>query len=495
MSERSVDLNSILTGINWLVAGLLAYAAWCIPANAYIDQRGDLLGILLCLETHAALWVERRQRDPFVILLAFATIFFYSFRIFTLALYEWSDVFDRFPYDPADSNHALVFIIFANACIYFGLYLAKLNDVRAVDSSHWRARASTRIVLLLIFGIFYAYFSSTPDNDEPSAASRLLGLLSLFLAPNTMILMSLAYFFLFRRTLTRNFSITIALLIALEMVVHTLMGSRSAILVIVQNCMFIGLAIGGRIAFRRKFLGLGILMLPILAVLLVGTFAISTYNRTVRVVGAPFDLQKAIATAEDAAREQPLASSLDLILPPIFSRTGFFDFSAEIIAHRAQYRSVINLAAYGRSIVDNILTPGFDVFDQPKISIAMQFVYAGLGEPSKLRAPEFYQSDQLGIYGEFYGLFAYGCLPILFVGAYLLKRLYASLRSANPLVLTMIRVAVLFAAERMIDSYGLDWTLEELIPLLVAIFLYTAFFGIRRVDDAQGMPVCAESSA
>jgi hypothetical protein len=474
---------------------MLAYAACCVPANAYIDRGADLLGIVLCLETHVALWVERRQRDPFVILLAFAMIFFFALRIFTLALYEWSDVFDRFPYGPADSNYALVFIIIANACIYGGLYLAKLNHVPAVDSSHWRARASTRIALLLIFGIFYAYFSSTPDSDASSAASRLLGMLSLFLAPNTMILMSLAYFFLFRRTLTRNFSLTIALLIVLEMAVHTLMGSRSAILVVVQNCMFIGLAISGHIAFRRKYLGLAILMLPVLLALLVATFAISTYNRTVRVVGAPFDLQKAIATAADAAQGEPLSSSLDLVLPPIFSRTGFFDFSAEIIAHRAQYRPVINLAAYGRSIVDNILTPGFDVFDQPKISIAMQFAYAGLGEPSKLRAPEFYQSDQLGLYGEFYELFAYGSLPILFVGAYLLKRLYASLRSPNPLVLTMKRVTVLFAAERMIDSYGIDWTLEELIPLLVAIFLYTAFFGIRRVDEAQGMPVCAESSA
>ena len=74
------------------------------------------------------------------------------------------------------------------------------------------------------------------------------------------------------------------------------------------------------------------------------------------------------------------------MLPPIFNRAGFFDYSAEIIAHSDRYKEEFNLATYAKSIIDNLLTPGFDVYDQPKISNALQFIYADLGKPSKERA-------------------------------------------------------------------------------------------------------------
>jgi hypothetical protein len=182
----------------------------------------------------------------------------------------------------------------------------------------------------------------------------------------------------------------------------------------------------------------------------------------------------------------PLAASLDLVLPPVFSRAGFFDYSAEIIAHRDTYRSVLNLGAYGRSIVDNVLTPGFDVFDQPKISNSLLFVYRDWGEPSKevVSVMEGYQSDQLGVYGEWYGLFGYWSLPALLLGAYLLKRAYVHMKSINPFVLMMKRVVVLFVFERVLDSFGLDWTIEETIPLAVAIVIYSMFFSIRRSKTA-----------
>ena len=93
---------------------------------------------------------------------------------------------------------------------------------------------------------------------------------------------------------------------------------------------------------------------------------------------------------------------------------------------------------------------------------------------------EVYQSDQLGLYGEFYALFGYACLPILLAGAYLMKRLYASLRTENPFILTMKRVVVLSVFEKLINSYGIDWTIGETIPLVVTIYLYTMFFSIRR---------------
>jgi len=491
MSARTLDLNTILAGVNLLVMSLLVYARMHMDGNAYVDKTSYSLAILLCLQTLVALRVERRQRDPLVIVLALTTIFYYSFRIFTLGLYEFSVVFDRFPYSASDSNYALIFILIANLCIYFGLYLAKIRGEQRVDVKGWQPVASTRIAFLLAAAIAYAYASGSSDVDADVPASRFLSILGLFLAPNFIILVSLTYFFLFRRTLSRAFSMTIATLIALEMVMHTLSGSRSAILGIVMNSIFIGLAMAGCIRLRRAHLVLGVAILPLLVAAMVAAFAVSTYNRSVRLAGAPFDLQKAYASATVAASSIDFASDIELILRPIFDRIGFFDYSAEIIAHREQYRSAINLPAYGRSIVDNILTPGFDIYDQPKIGNALQFTYAQLGQPSKLLESDVYQSDQLGVYGEFYALFGYACLPILLAGAYWVKRAYAALRSENPFILTMKRVAGLFVFDRLINSFGIDWTIGEVIPLVVAIYVYTKIFSIKRRGVTDQVPPAA----
>jgi hypothetical protein len=169
------------------------------------------------------------------------------------------------------------------------------------------------------------------------------------------------------------------------------------------------------------------------------------------------------------------------LLPPIASRAGFLDFSAEIIAHREQYASVLSASFYGKSIIDNLLTPGFDVFDAPKVSNALQFIYRDWGVPSKQQVDEYYQSDQLGIYGEFYALFRYGSLPVLFLVAALLKQLYVRVGSRDPFVLAMLRVLILTVFLWTIDSFGFDWTLGEAIPFVASIIIYRACFAARRV--------------
>jgi hypothetical protein len=52
----------------------------------------------------------------------------------------------------------------------------------------------------------------------------------------------------------------------------------------------------------------------------------------------------------------------------------------------------------------------------------------------------------------------------------------------------MKRVVLLFVFERILDSFGVDWTIEETIPLLVAIFIYALFFAIRpsRTTESPG---------
>jgi hypothetical protein len=477
MTKRWIDFNSLLTALNLLVMVLLVCALKETAGNEFIDGETIFLGVILCLETQVALLLERRRRDPFAILLAYTTILYYAFRIFTLVLYPYSEVFYRFPYDSSDSNFALIFIIVANVFLYGGLYAVKIRRNHTVTGSGWKAVAPMRVVLLMLIGIGFAYANATVWGEE--GVPRAISLLSVFLAPNTLVLMTLAYYVLFKRSLSVKFAIAIAVLLAVEMIMHTLMGSRGAIIEMIEDFIYVGLAAATTIKLRRKSVLIGVALVPVLAGLLVGSFAISTYNRTLRGTGHSFDLGAAMTAAGESSAALSLGTSLDILLPPVFSRAGYFDYSAEIIAHRDYYASVINLTSYGKSIVDNILTPGFDVYDQPKTSNALQFIYQHSGEPSKLAVSDTYQSDQLGIYGEFYGLFGYGSLPVLFLIAFSLKQIYVRLSGADPFLLIMKRIVVLYFYLRLINSFGVDWTILEALPLLAAVYIYRQCFACR----------------
>ncbi len=484
MKDRSVDFNSVLTVANLLVAAGIASAYWQAGVNEYVDATSVVLAELLCLQTHVALRIERARRDPFVLLMTFSLILYYELRILTLIVYPFSDVFDRFAYEARDSSYALVFMLVANMFLYAGFFAVRGRKGLPVDSSGWKPGNPAGMVILLIAAVLLGYLSSGYLDED--SVPRALAFLVIFLNPGITVLMALAYFLVYRGALSRGFVVAIGFLLLAEMAVHTLLGSRSALVGFVQSCMYVALAMAGGIRFPRRYLYLGIAMLPVMAVLLVVAFAVSTFNRANKESKGAITLQSAIALAERSSDQLTAQSGLDLLLPPIFSRAGFFDFSAEVIAHRREYAGILNPATYGKSIVDNILTPGFDVYDQPKIANSLQFVYFDLGRPSKKAADEFYQSDQLGIYGEFYALFRYGCLPLLFLLAYYLKRLYVRLSSTNPFTLVAKRAVVLFVFIKFMDSFGIDWILLECVPLVVAIYAYSLMFSSKRVIVADG---------
>ena len=483
-----VDFNSVLMGLNLIVACLVGSAYFLAQNNEYIDQNTILLGLLLSLQTHVALRVERARRDPFVILLAFITVFYFALRLYTLALYPFSIVFQRYSYGPADSNFALVFIIIANIFLYAGFFCVGFQRNAAIDSRDWQPIASARVVALMVISLIYSYFIAIYWSPEDEA--RIVDLSGIFISPPIILLMGLSYFVLFRRTLSRKAAIAIGTLILLEMAIHTLSGSRSGIATLIQNIMLALLAISGSIKFRRSYFILGCALAPIVLVLLIGTFAISTFNRAHK-EGVSVDLAQSIELAGEASAELGANAEWEIVLPPIFDRAGYFDYSAEIIAHADVYKDVFNLSTYAKSIIDNLLTPGFDIYDQPRTSNALVFVWAGLGVPSKElieRQPEFYHSDQFGIYGELYALFGYASLPLFFLVAFALKRFYVRLGSKNPFALAMKRLIILSIFVKIVNSYGMDWTIIEMLPFVVAIYLYKFFFRSRRLPSPKRQP-------
>src|SRR5262245_58832333 len=109
MRTSAIDVNGLLQGANVVVAVLLLAALATGMRNDYVDSTSLGLGLLLCLQTQLALMLERVRRDPFVMMLSFSMIAFYSLRIFTLAFTPYSLVFDRFGFSADGTNFALGF--------------------------------------------------------------------------------------------------------------------------------------------------------------------------------------------------------------------------------------------------------------------------------------------------------------------------------------------------------------------------------------------------
>jgi len=482
--SRTIDFNSILTAANLLFTALFVFTFANTGGNEYIDGETVAFGVLLAGQTHFALWFERRHRDPFVILLALSMTVYYQLRLLTLTWNPYSTVFGRYSYHASDTNYALIFIIVANIAIYVGLSLYRFTCDLEIKTGSWRATSPMRPVLLMLVAITFAYAGGRYWNEDN--VPRVFNFLTIFVAQDVVVLMALAYYFVFKQSLSRNVRFLIVLMVAVDIVVHTLLGSRGGLVGILQEYIWVTLAIASCIRFRRKAFLLGLALSPVLVALLVFSFAISTYNRAFR-DGGTLDVGQAFELAIQGSSELSLESTLDKVVPLIADRIGYLDYSAEIIAHRDEYASVINLSSYAKSIVDNVLTPGFDVYDQPKISNALQFVYEGMGSPSKISANESYHSDQLGIYGEFYGLFGYASLPLFFLTAFLMKRLYGRIRSEDPFILVVKRAVVLYLFVRMIDSYGFDWTILDILTRVAAIYMYRYFFRSKRgsVDESR----------
>jgi hypothetical protein len=487
--KRRIDFNTLLKAGNLFVAILLAVAYGLIPEQGteYADRTTVVLALLLALQTHVVLVLEARRRDPFVLLLAMTLILYYQLRIVTLSLIPFSIVFDRYPYSPADSNFALTFILIANVFLYAGLYCARFHGNESIDETGWRAGSTVPALALMVATLVLHYFSGNywTAADTP----RVISVLASLLSPTTVVLMAIAYCMLYRKSLSRMVIMVMVALIVLEMAAHTLWGSRSAIIGFVQNFIVIALALAGSIKLSKRFVALAVVLLPAAVFMMGVVFAISTFNRLARETGDnALDVGRSIDVASESAARLTVGRGLLMLLPPIASRAGFFDFSAEIIAHREEYASVLNGSTYWKSMVDNIVTPGFDVYDQPKVANSLLFIYRDWGKPSRRSVADYYHSDQLGIYGEFYALFGYLSLPLMFGVAFLLKRVYVGLTGANPFILAIKRIIVLLIFVRTIDSFGLDWTVGEIVLFAVVAFLYTFFFVSRRVRALPPAP-------
>lgn len=472
-TSHHVDFNTILAVVNVVVAIVTLIAYDNVGPNAYVDGDGVLFAMLLAAQTQIVLFIERRRRDPFVILVTFTLIIYYSLRILSLLLVPFSFVFDRFEYLPTDSSRALLFILVANVFLFAGLFVRSAPAPESELTRGWSARAPGRSIFVVVMAMLVIYTRGVAwSTDE---LPRALYFVVMFFAQSFIFLMSLTYFLVFRRALSWPVRTTLVALLLVEMVLHTLSGSRSAFVGILQNILIVLLAGAGVVRVPRRGLIVGAIASPVVIAVLVGTFVLSTYTRTVASAGGS-TVSSALEAVQSAGDRLTPDNIVESGLPIILSRVGFFDYAAEAMAHRAQYARVVNFSAYARSITDNLLTPGVDIYDQPKISNSLRFVYEDLGQPSKIVSAAEYQSDQLCLYGELFVLLGWWSLPVFFLVGAMAKRVYGAITDEDPFMRTIKRVIVITLFVELLNSFGIDWVIMDTVPFVLSMYMYRYFF-------------------
>lgn len=473
---KAIDLNKILKVTNFGLLILLWYSYSKHGDGLYVDLTTVLLGTALSIQIGTFLFFERKRRDPFVMLLCLQMTVYFLLRIVTLLNYEFSNVFTRFPFTPDNLNHALVFILVANQFFYFGLTINSLRPSILTSTLNTKPVKTYLVVVFIAIGYFFAFYQKV----GLGFLEGIMGMIqSLFVNLGTMLFMAIVFLILFKGRIDLKTKNIVFVGIIFLVLIQTLTGSRSAILSIVNYLIFASLAIYDCIKVEKKYLVLGGILLPIMIVI----FALSTFLRP-RLENRGTIGTETFEVLKEFDVNEVMVEGSDLVLTEVFDRIGFLDYCAETIANSDKYSEIFNPWYYFKSIVDNILTPGFTVFDTPRVSNATTFVYNERGTPSLARVGEGYQSDEFTMYGEFYALFGkwFSLIPIFFVG-FFFKSIYLNLDQSDIYLFYLKRALILFVFYSTLNSFGLDWVLLDVVAIFFTYKIFKGFFKFKHIDE------------
>jgi hypothetical protein len=474
-SLKEIDLNKILKVSNFGILILLWYSYYKNGEALYVNFNTILLGTALSFQIGVFLFLEKRRRDPFVILLCLQMVFYFLLRIVTLLNYSFSNVFTRFPFTAENLNYALVFIIIANLAFYFGLTINGLRK-STLDQVIKAIPVKTHLIVVLIgIGYFFAFYQRV----GLGFLEGIMGMIqSLFVNLGTILFMAIVFLFLFGKRIGQKTKTAVLGGIILMVVIQTLTGSRSAILSIINYIIFAQLALYDSIKVKKKYLVFGVVLVPIMILI----FAVSTFLRPRlenrgNIGGETFEVLKEFDFTD------AITDGSELVLKQVFDRIGFLDYCAETMSNSDKYAGIFNPWFYFKSIVDNILTPGFTVFDTPRASNATTFIYNKVGTPSLSKVSEGYQSDEFTLYGEFYALFGkwFSLIPIFFLG-FFFKRIYLNLSQNDIYLFYLKRAIILFVFYSTLNSFGLDWILLDVIAIFFTYQIFKGFFKFKQID-------------
>lgn len=483
---KTFSLESILKYINILFLFLMYGVYFVHGQNEYINLNTILLSSVLIFQIQFFLSYAARSGKYILSIVSLVLIFFYVLRVITLNYIPFSNVFNRYNYTCSDVNHTILYIVFANLFLFIGVKLVPYRKFQEIPVQSNTKYQTGNVIILLLFAFFLA-FSSYLKN---SFLVKISGFITaLFFNASYILLACLVYLFYFKNVLSKKVLRFFYFIICIFVFFSALLGSRQAVLVIGMYLIFVLYSVFGKVRIKIRYLVLILCCLP----LAISLFSWATLIRQEDMRNG--SLQNKLELIEKMDLFSNVNSeNVKLVLAPVFDRIAFLDYATEMITQKQTYSSVINLPYYFKSIVDNVLSPGFNVFNVPKVANSLIFIYDNRGTPSHKLVEAYYQSDQLTMYGEIYCLFGrwFSLIIYIFIGI-IFTRLIHNKASSFPQLLYKCLVLNLFYI--WFNSFGIDWLLLDIVSLTVTyyIFIYLMKSKINFIINSRYNKVITDS--
>ncbi|OPZ94917.1 MAG: hypothetical protein BWY74_00176 [Firmicutes bacterium ADurb.Bin419] len=468
--RNSISIYRLFKIINIIFVILMIFTYLSIGDNSYINKWSIFLGVIMCIISHFVLSDAERNKNHLLCILAYIMVLHYELRVITLNYTEYSYIFGtRFPVNTNQINATFFYCILAYLVCWFSFrYSTRHIHVKSGSNETLKNKAA-RNVLLVMYGSFILQEMSVMGIPF---VVQIVGIASTFFLNAVFILLFGISFFIYNwNIVTRKQKLFFLLYLAMHILLHTIGGSRSAIYTIVIM-MFICLLAFNLVKVKIRYLVLGVLVLPFMAFL----FLYATLTRSLGEKAASVSDAKEITSVLSAQSD---GKDISIVLAPVFDRIAFFDFTVEMVQNREYLRQYIRPIYYVESVVDNLLTPGFNVFDMPRASYIVDKCYYIKGKPSiekyNLNDTSYYHSDCLTWFGEAYLLFGMVLvLPvILLVGIIIRNKYYDELHKSG-ITSTWKRIVILYVTYTLLYSYGLDWLFIDIVGLIINYYIFKA---------------------
>jgi hypothetical protein len=470
-AKTGYDLNTLLIIGNFCVCTIAIILFYNKGGNQYVDIYTLILLCIFGIQNLLILSYEKKRTDPFVLILMIIALVFYMGRVVTLLYDPWSLALDMHSATPDDLNYSLIFIMLYNASIFLGLSTAGGKILYKKDVFDEYPANPRNIMIILLVAIVIAFYIPLSSDVIGRFAGYITGS---FVKLQLIMLFIFIYLAINAKKISSRYLTISLILITIFTILTTLRGSRSALLTLAYLLLIAIISVKGRITFNKKAILIGTILIP----LSVMFFISATYIRAVvpsRTVVSSYQLT--------ILKESGLFGSKDInmLCRPIFNRMGFLDYSAVLIRNQEQYSKIINFQYYFESIMDNVLSPGFDIFGTPRVSHSMSYISRGEAVPTRKDIRAGYQSNMPTVYGEYYVLFhGYSALIILFVFSYIFKKIYLSIRNKDTFIFYLYRALVLYFFYLWLNSFGIDWMMLDLIGIIITVGLFENFYKMRR---------------
>lgn len=421
-----------------------------------------------------------REGNIFYFCIVCIFLAFYAVRVTTLIFYPESIMFQmkEYSYNATNINEFLTWInlVFIGIHIFFVSikYTHKSNAYFEVVEDRRLDNFFYLSISFLFISLFYSFYYLYITKFGRVDAGRFWSYLTVVLEYRYSLMLSVIAYLL-----KPNLKKTLLFIVALYIFSFflSLTGTRSNLYSILLF-FFIGLlVVHGNFKVKLKN---SLTILAILLPLLYASFSFGNYARQTFLSNRiPFNYEniiKVVSTQLDNTdKVDPTNLVNHTIQHPILNRIGFLDMGTFMYAYNDN--TIYNFNLYFKSLVDNLLTPGFDIYG---VYPAARMIGLHYNRTTMENLKNNYNADMVTIFAESKIIFGYFGIVYICGIFYLFIMVNNNLLQSNISVfakyyaLCMLYLSFYY----MINSYGLDTFIIDTSKIIIFSFAYIYGFNI-----------------